>query len=151
MTELSEKLQVSGSYLKRKLRFWQAKRFIREVRSDFYLLFETVNDWQRADRECFATIPTIAYYDNDDEVERECAADAGQTKMDAFWSYIVGMLTNIKALSLSRIHSMLKMFAMQEASAEECTIEELKEYLQAKVCNQELMYAGNVFRLPPTQ
>jgi anaphase-promoting complex subunit 2 len=151
LPDLSTKLKVPPAYLKRKLRYWQARRVIREVKPDYYQQFETVNDWLRADRECFSSIPTIAYYDNDDEVERECAAETGRTKMDAFWSYIVGMLTNIKALSLNRIHSMLKMFAMQEASAEECTVEELKEYLQAKVCNQELMYTGSVFRLPPPQ
>ncbi|CAG0924684.1 unnamed protein product, partial [Notodromas monacha] len=113
------------------------------------LKFETEDEWIHADKECFASIPTIAYYDNDDEVARECEAETTKSKMDAFWSYIVGMLKNLKTLPLNRIHSMLKMFAMQEASAEECSLDELKEYLLTKVRSQELFFSNNMFKLPP--
>jgi anaphase-promoting complex subunit 2 len=132
------------------MRFWQAQRVIREVKQDYYEQFDSIEDWERADKASFKTFPALAYFD-DDEAECERTSETGKTKMDTFWSYIVGMLTNIKALPLDRIHSMLKMFAMQEDSAYEFTIEELRDYLQAKVCNQELMFAGNLFRLPPTQ
>ncbi|CAM9148681.1 unnamed protein product [Lampetra fluviatilis] len=39
-------------------------------------------------------------------------ADQKEEEMQVFWTYIQGMLTNLETLSLERIHSMLKMFAM---------------------------------------
>lgn len=57
------------------------------------------------------------------------------------------MLTNIGSLPLDRIHSMLKMFANSEANSQ-CTVEDVKSFLQAKVANGELAYVGGVYKLP---
>ena len=64
-----------------------------------------------------------------------------------FWTYIVGMLSNLESLPLERIHSMLRMFAMQGTSGE-ITIDELKHFLDKKVKDQSLTYSGGVYRLP---
>ena len=63
------------------------------------------------------------------------------------WSYIVGMLTNLESLPIDRIHSMLKMFAMQGPSSD-VSIGELKLFLDRKVKEQKLTYSGGVYRLP---
>lgn len=65
-----------------------------------------------------------------------------------FWSYIVGMLTNLESLTIDRIHSMLRMFAMQGPSAVECSVPELKRFLDSKVRDQKLLFSGGVYRLP---
>ena len=65
-----------------------------------------------------------------------------------FWSYIVGMLTNLGSLPLERIHSMLKMFAMQGPSGSELTEHELRQFLDRKVREQLLVYAAGVYRVP---
>lgn len=57
------------------------------------------------------------------------------------------MLTNIGSLPLDRIHAMLKMFASTEASTQ-CTLDDVKSFLQAKVNNGELVYVGGVYKLP---
>jgi len=57
------------------------------------------------------------------------------------------MLTNIGSLPLDRIHSMLKMFASQETSSQ-CTVDEVKAFLQTKVADSELIYVGGVYKLP---
>ena len=41
--------------------------------------------------------------------------------MQVFWAYIVGMLTSLGKMKLDRIHSMLKMFAVQGTGAKEFT------------------------------
>jgi len=58
------------------------------------------------------------------------------------------MLTNLESLPLDRIHSMLRMFAMQGSSALECSVPELKHFLDRKVKEQKLLYSGGVYRLP---
>jgi len=45
--------------------------------------------------------------------------------MKVFWSYIVGMLTNLGPLPPDRIHSMLSMFVQGETKYEE-SLEDLK-------------------------
>ena len=60
-----------------------------------------------------------------------------------FWSYIEGMLTNLESLPLSRIHSMLKLFATVE-----CSLEELQKFLDAKVNSGSLVYSGSQYQLP---
>jgi anaphase-promoting complex subunit 2 len=57
------------------------------------------------------------------------------------------MLTNLESLPLERIHSMLKMFAMQGPTTSECSIPELKAFLDRKVKEQKLIYSGGVYRL----
>ena len=67
--------------------------------------------------------------------------------LQMFWTYIVGMLSNLDSLPLERIHSVLRMFAMQGTSGE-ITLDELNHFLERKVKDQALVYAGGVYRLP---
>ena len=39
--------------------------------------------------------------------------DQREAELSVFWSYIVGMLTNVDSLAIERIHQMLRIFAMQ--------------------------------------
>lgn len=60
-----------------------------------------------------------------------------------FWSYIEGMLTNLDSLPLSRIHSMLKLFATVE-----CSSDELQKFLDEKVSQNMLVYSAGQYQLP---
>ena len=64
-----------------------------------------------------------------------------------FWPYIVGMLTNLGKLPQERIHSMLKMFAMQGPNTRECSMSELKTFLDRKVKDHQLTYSAGVYQL----
>ena len=68
--------------------------------------------------------------------------------LQVFWSYIVGMLTNLESLPLDRIHSMLRMFAMQGPSSSQCSVDDLKRFLDRKVKDQELQFVNGFYRLP---
>ena len=70
--------------------------------------------------------------------------------LQIYWSYIVGMLTNIGSLPLDRIHSMLKMFAMHGPSGSQCTQDDVKNFLQKKVQEGELQYSSGMYKLPRT-
>lgn len=64
-----------------------------------------------------------------------------------FWSYIVGMLMNLDTLPLERIHQMLKMFAFQGPTLE-CSLQELKSFLDRKVREHLLIYSNGYYKLP---
>ena len=68
--------------------------------------------------------------------------------LQMYYSYIVGMLTNLGSLPLERIHSMLKMFAMQGPTGSELSEHELRQFLDRKVREQKLMYGAGVYRVP---
>lgn len=57
------------------------------------------------------------------------------------------MLTNLDSLPIERIHQMLKMFASHGPGVE-FSQEELKNFLQRKVREHKLMFAGGVYQLP---
>lgn len=85
----------------------------------------------------------------DDEAESAMASasDQREEELQVFWSYIVGMLTNLDSLPLERIHQMLKMFASHGPGVE-FSQEELKNFLQRKVRQHDLIFAGGVYHLP---
>jgi anaphase-promoting complex subunit 2 len=65
-----------------------------------------------------------------------------------FWSYIVGMLTNLDSLPLDRIHSMLRMFAMSGPNTSQCNVDDLKRFLEKKVRDGELQFVSGKYKLP---
>jgi len=67
--------------------------------------------------------------------------------VQVLWSYVVGMLTNLGALPIERIHAMLKMFAMTGSTGKECTPQELKRFLDSKVKEERLVFAAGSYRL----
>jgi len=60
------------------------------------------------------------------------------------------MLTNLEALPVERIHQMLKMFTLGSASSgnSECTLQQLKQFLDSKVKQQLLTFSTGMYRLP---
>lgn len=57
------------------------------------------------------------------------------------------MLTNLDSLSLERIHQMLKMFAFQ-GPVTECSMQELRAFLDKKVREHQLTLCGGLYKLP---
>uniref|UniRef100_T1GZW1 Anaphase-promoting complex subunit 2 n=1 Tax=Megaselia scalaris TaxID=36166 RepID=T1GZW1_MEGSC len=86
---------------------------------------------------------------DDEENESAMASmnDQREEELQVFWSYIVGMLTNLDSLTLERIHQMLKMFA-SNGPCVEFSLGELQEFLQKKVKQHELVFMGGVYHLP---
>ncbi|KER22558.1 hypothetical protein T265_09389 [Opisthorchis viverrini] len=70
-----------------------------------------------------------------------------EKELQVFWSYIVAMLTNLGGLSLDRIHSMLRMFALGSTTTLECNRDELRQFLDKKLHDSELVFDGETYRL----
>ena len=97
-------------------------------------------------------LDTLAKFEEDEEDDEE--EESSEKKVDddsglqMYWSYVVGMLTNLEALSAERIHQMLKMFTLQGSTGAEFTMPQLKQFLDSKVKQQLLIFNSGVYRLP---
>nr|XP_006818421.1 PREDICTED: anaphase-promoting complex subunit 2-like [Saccoglossus kowalevskii] len=143
INELSSVMKVPVTALRRKMAFWQSQGVLKEQSTDTFVLIEE-RPGGRGSHE-------VMIIDSDEETESAMASaqDQREEELQVFWSYIVGMLTNLESLPLERIYSMLKMFAIQgPMSTIECSEEELRHFLDSKVKEQKLVFSGSVYRLP---
>ncbi|GAB6023392.1 Anaphase-promoting complex subunit 2 [Chamberlinius hualienensis] len=140
LDELAAVLQCSATVLKRKLSFWQSHYVIREEGTNNYVLVDNQKVLEQ----------DLIMVDDIDEAESAMAStqDQREEELQVYWSYIVGMLTNLEALPLERIHNTLKMFTVQSPTAMECSMFELKMFLERKVKENKLIYSTGTYRLP---
>ena len=80
-----------------------------------------------------SSIATNMEDDPEDSVTAS-SADQREEEFEMFWSYIVGMLTNLESMPLDRIFQTLRLFAL----AVKCDIEELRAFLDTKVRQHKL-------------
>lgn len=164
LAELSSTLKLPGSLVRKRIALWQTHGIIRELCAGdnggggdivFVLVQDGSGDLLMAGDERLlaggvggvgSTAPDEC---DDDEAESAMASASEQREEDlqVFWSYIVGMLTNLDSMPLERIHQMLKMFASHGPGVE-FTPEELKNFLQRKVREHKLIFVGGVYHLP---
>ena len=138
LDELSALMQMPSQALHRKIVFWQRKGILKEDGSDSYSLVE---DLRTASSE-----ELNGTHDEGLESALISNKDHKEEKFQVIWSYIVGMLTNLESLTLERMHSMLKMFSVQGPGSQ-CSMEELKNVLDAKVKESKLTYFNGTYRL----
>lgn len=141
LENLAQEIQVTPTDVRKRLLFWQSHGLIKESSADYYTLIEDFNknsDHAPTQHDC-----------EDDETESAMASasDQREEELQVFWSYIVGMLTNLDSLPLERIHQMLKMFASHGPGVE-FSQEELKNFLQRKVREHALVFSAGVYQLP---
>jgi len=139
LNDLSTELNTNKSSLRNRIAFWVGQGVI----------IEKANGTLTSAQNFQSNALNNSIYESDDENGAFSAQNQKDEELQVYWSYVVGMLTNIGSLPLDRIHSMLKMFASSEASSQ-CTVEDVKSFLQTKVGNGELVYVGGVYKLPKT-
>lgn len=138
INELSSTMQMQASMLRRKITFWQSHGILQEKEKDVFVLLEEKRG-QNQD---------VVVVEEEAESVTASSHDQREEELQTFWSFIVGMLTNMESLPLERIHSMLCMFAMQSPSANECGLQGVKQFLDKKVREHKLLYSGGLYRLP---
>ncbi|KAL0819780.1 hypothetical protein ABMA28_007821 [Loxostege sticticalis] len=147
LDELHQVMKVPITVLRRKITYWQSMGLISEKGPDTFVLV----DGSDANKSNVATSQVQEMICEDDETESVMASahDQREGELQVFWSYIVGMLTNLDSLPLDRIHQMLKMFASQ-APGTECSLQELRQFLDTKVRIHQLVLHGGMYKLPKT-
>lgn len=142
LEELCKEMKVQPTILRKRISFWQSQGIIKEPETGVFVLIDDLpnhvtEEMQSQGQEC----------DDDETSSIRSASDQREEELQVFWSYIVGMLTNLDSLPLERIHQMLKMFA-SHAPGVEFSQEELKNFLQRKVREHKLIFSGAVYHLP---
>nr|XP_018898040.1 PREDICTED: anaphase-promoting complex subunit 2 [Bemisia tabaci] len=142
--ELSQVMHVPPTVLRRRIAFWQSQGLIWEASTDKFILVEdsVSGKWKSDVRS------EMVCEEEETESAMASAHDQREEELQVFWSYIVGMLTNLDSMPLERIHQMLKMFASQGPSTVECSLQELRHFLERKVKEQKLIFSGGLYRLP---
>lgn len=133
-------MHAPATVLRRKIAFWVSQGFLKETSSDVFVLQEESTSKNR--------LSTDIVEEEETESAMASASDQREEELQVFWSYIVGMLTNLESLPIERIHQMLKMFASQGPGAVECGLSELRQFLDRKVREHQLLLSGSFYRLP---
>ncbi|XP_055920169.1 anaphase-promoting complex subunit 2 [Eupeodes corollae] len=142
LEELSMVMKIPPSVLRRRIGFWQTQGILRESQPDVYVLVEETTGTGGMEEMQTTDIAE----DDESESAMASASDQREEELQVFWSYIVGMLTNLDSLPIERIHQMLKMFASHGPGIE-FSQEELKNFLQRKVREHKLIFSGGVYQL----
>ncbi|XP_050425867.1 anaphase-promoting complex subunit 2 [Adelges cooleyi] len=150
--ELSMEMRVPATNLRRRIGFWQNQGLLREKSVDTFILVEdgipTTSLSGKGNRNSMGGRGSEFACCEDDEMESAMASaqDQREEELQVFWSYIVGMLTNLDSLPLDRIHQMLKMFATQGTGVD-CSLTQLRIFLDDKVKEHKLLFTGGRYKL----
>lgn len=145
LEKLSLLMSMPQSVLRRRIGFWQLQGLIKETSDNIFVLCD--EDQPCDDDESMEAASNVVV--EEEETCMASASDQREEELGVFWSYILGMLTNLDSLPLERIHQMLKMFASQGPGFE-FSQDELRSFLQRKVREHKLVYAYGVYQLPKT-
>ena len=152
LDELAEELDMDPSLVQNALTFWVGKLVLRQAAPDTYTVLETLPTTS-ADKATTAQANLAAVAASASAASASAASatsavrseqDVNLEKMNVFWQYIVGMLTNQGAMPLQRIVMMLK-FAVPGGFP--FANEELKEFLGRKVEEEKLEFVGGSYRI----
>ncbi|KAL1982174.1 hypothetical protein VTN96DRAFT_1654 [Rasamsonia emersonii] len=157
VAELSDQLEMPASLVRSACLFWVSKRILVEVQRDTFRVLEVLpNEEERdaaggADSDMAGNSSTeasaAAAADAAAAAERESANAAAMEKMNLYWQFIVGMLTNQGAMPLQRIVMMLKIAV---PGGFPYSNEDLREFLAGMVAQGKLeIVSGGNYKLIP--
>ena len=148
LDDLVETLQMTDSLLQNALTFWIGKLVLKQTSTSppTYTVLETLSDEDAAHPGTTSAAIAAAA-----ETATSAAAPAvlsehevAQEKMEVYWQYVVGMLTNGGPMPLQQIVMMLKLTV---PGGFPFGNEELKDYLEEGVKGGKLDFAGGVYRI----
>jgi anaphase-promoting complex subunit 2 len=129
ITQLIEALGMSEAELRRGLIFWTKQGILKETRTAEFTVIENVSQ---------AVTDVVV-----EDVALEVTEVVVDDDMDMYWQFIVGMLTNVGALPLDRIQSMLGMFAPSYDRPKE----ELGNFLSKKMREGAVQLKAGMYKL----
>lgn len=157
LAELSQELQMSTSLVRSACFFWISKRILIEVQRETYRVLEVLPFTEDRDPAQNAAAGTAMPDSTSDSTSAAAAADAAAAaaaketaeaavmeKMNLYWQFIVGMLTNQGAMPLQRIVMMLKIAV---PGGFPFSNEELREFLAGMVAKGKLEVSGGNYKI----
>ncbi|CAD62574.1 hypothetical protein POMI540_3586 [Schizosaccharomyces pombe] len=132
----AELLDQPKEIVERHLKFWLHHRVLTDIGDDRYRVRETEAET--------ATETVLDEIQGVSAVQSE--AESSAAEMRVYWSFVVGMLTNLGALELERIHNMLTMF-IPPPNGYTRTQSELREFLALMIKEEKLEFTGGAYKL----
>ena len=162
--ELSQELQMTTSLVRSACLFWISKRILTEVQRETYRVLEVLPTGESDEGAQRPTTSSAADENDDDDdtaaattnaataaaaaeaaAAKESAEAAAMEKMNLYWQFIVGMLTNQGAMPLQRIVMMLKIAV---PGGFPFSNEELREFLAGMVAKGKLeIVSGGSYKI----
>lgn len=143
--QLSDELSMDETLVRNALTFWVGKLVLKEVARDTFHVLEVLEDSEIGDHTAQAAVAAAAEAATSAAAPSvRSASDVALEKMQVYWQFIQGMLTNQGAMPLQRIIMMLK-FAVPGGFP--FSNEELKEFLGRMVAEGRLDLAGGNYKL----
>jgi len=154
LEQLAQELQMSSALVRSACLFWISKRILTEPQRETYRVLETLPS---NENEPGTTAEPNTTTDTNDDTSAAAAADAAAAaaakesaeaaameKMNLYWQFIVGMLTNQGAMPLQQIVMMLKMVV---PGGFPFSNEELREFLAGMVSKGKLEVSGGKYKI----
>lgn len=154
LEQLTQELQMSTPLVRSACLFWISKRILTEPQRETFRVLETLPSGENEPGTAAEPNTTT---DTNDDTEAAAAADAAAAaaakesaeaatmeKMNLYWQFIVGMLTNQGAMPLQQIVMMLKMVV---PGGFPFSNEELREFLAGMVSKGKLEVSGGKYKI----
>ena len=143
--DLVEDLTMSETLVRNALTFWVGKLVLEEIASDTYCVLETLFDTE-VGREgtTQAAIAAAAEAVTSAAAPAVRTEEVAQERMEVYWQYVTGMLTNQGPMPLQSIVMMLKMLVEGGFPFKN---EEMKEFLERRVQEGKLELIGGNYKI----
>ena len=138
LSELCTVVNANRTQLRSRLAFWIGQGVIVEKQNDVFVTAQTFQ----------SQLHEVSMYESDDDPTAASSQNQKDEELEVYWSYVNGMLMNVGSLTLERIHSMLRMFAVHGEASSQCSVNEVKAFLASKVSDGKLVYVGGAYKLP---
>jgi anaphase-promoting complex subunit 2 len=143
--ELVEHLEMDETLVRSALSFWVGKMVLRELRKDEYAVLETLNKEDLAKSNAQAVAAAAVTENTTDDAALVTGNEVTSEKMQMYWQFIQGMLTNSSPqMPLQQIAMMLKMLIIDGFPYSN---EELQEFLSQKVKEGALDFIAGKYKL----
>ncbi|OAQ97412.1 hypothetical protein LLEC1_04580 [Akanthomyces lecanii] len=142
-----QSLMIDEDALELALRFWVAKKVLKDVGNQTYVVMERLDsgDVTGDGRDDAASDEGTEAYGIASPKKAKTMDPKEAERRTVYWQFILGMLTNsAPAMPLSQISMMMKMLITDGCS---WSNEELQEFLDEKIAAGELELAGGKYRL----
>ncbi|KAL5966336.1 Anaphase-promoting complex subunit 2 [Taenia solium] len=151
LCDIGQQLETTTSAVRRSLQPFVQRSLIKRTSGDietYYVCDDAVKAVVEGGEEHNESINvSVAEQEGPQDMETSPVRETVGTDPQVFWSYILGMLTNLGGMTMDRIHSTLRLFALGSNDGVECTRQHLRQFLERKVRNGELVYEDNVYKL----
>ncbi|VDM20984.1 unnamed protein product [Hydatigera taeniaeformis] len=142
LCDISQQLETTTSAVRRSLQPFVQRSLIKWTSGDIET-YCVCNDVMKAEVEVGedhneSINVSVAEQEGPHDMETSPVRETAGTDPQVFWSYILGMLTNLGGMTMDRIHSTLRMFALGSNDGVECTRQHLRQFLERKVRNVDI-------------